>query len=433
MIQGRRVLVVGQGGREHALAERLLESESVAEVVVSPGNAGTEESSRVARAGKSLRNAKGSPLELARELGPDLVVVGPEAPLCSGLVDELSAAGVLAYGPTRDAARLEGSKAFLKEFALRHGIPTARHHTVRSEAELRRALGDFSAPPVVKADGLCAGKGVVVAESRDEALSAGLEMLSGRAFGAAGRTVVLEERLYGTEVSAHAICDGRNAWALPFVQDHKRLGEQDRGPNTGGMGTYGPVSLPDPGLAQYIQTSIFDKVIKGMAAAGTPFKGTLFANLMLVPKGEPALIEINARFGDPETQVLANLLEGDLCELLMRAASAELGSSQGVVISPGKSAVCVVLAAPGYPTSPRLGDVILGLAEAQAMTGVRVYHAGTERVSGQTLTAGGRVLGVTGVGASLAEAHARAYAGASAIQFPGKQLRRDIAARALVS
>ncbi len=432
MSLGRRVLVVGKGGREHALAERLLDSESVAEVVVTPGNAGTEEGSRVARSGKRLRNAEGSPLELARELRPDLVVVGPEAPLCSGLVDELSAAGVLAYGPTRDAARLEGSKAFLKEFALRHGIPTARHHTVRSEAELRRALGDFSAPPVVKADGLCAGKGVVVAESLEEALSAGLEMLSGRAFGAAGRTVVLEERLYGSEVSAHAICDGRHAWALPFVQDHKRLGEQDRGPNTGGMGTYGPVTLPDPGLAQYIQTSIFDKVIQGMAAAGTPFKGTLFANLMLVPNGEPALIEINARFGDPETQVLVNLLEGDLCELLIRAASAELGSLQGLAVNP-KSAVCVVLAAPGYPASPKLGDVILGLAEARAMAGVRVYHAGTERVSGQTLTAGGRVLGVTGVGASLAEAHARAYAGASAIHFPGKQLRRDIAAQALAS
>jgi phosphoribosylamine--glycine ligase len=433
MSQGRRVLVVGKGGREHALAERLLESDSVAEVVVAPGNAGTEEASHVDRAGKRLRNAEGSPLELARELRADLVVVGPEAPLCSGLVDELSAAGLLAYGPTRDAARLEGSKAFLKEFALRHGIHTARHHTVRSEAELRRALSDFPAPPVVKADGLCAGKGVVVAESRDEALSAGLEMLSGRAFGDAGRTVVLEERLYGSEVSAHAICDGRHAWALPFVQDHKRLGEQDRGPNTGGMGTYGPVALPDPGLAEYIQTSIFDEVVQGMADAGTPFKGTLFANLMLVPNGKPALIEINVRFGDPETQVLVNLLEGDLCELLMRAASAELSSFRRPPISQAKSAVCVVLAAPGYPTSPRLGDVISGLAEAQAMAGVRVYHAGTERVSGQTLTAGGRVLGVTGVGTSLAEAHARAYAGASVIQFPGKQLRRDIAAQALAT
>jgi phosphoribosylamine---glycine ligase len=432
MSRKRRVLVVGKGGREHALAERLLESDSVEEVIVTPGNPGTE-TAGVPRAGKRLRNATGEPVQLARELLPDLVVVGPEAPLCSGLCDELSAAGLLVYGPSRAAACLEGSKAFLKEFAVRNGIHTARHHTVRSEAELLKALADFASPPVVKADGLCAGKGVVVAETHAEALSAAREMLSGRAFGDAGRTVVLEERLFGSEVSAHAVCDGQRAWLLPFVQDHKRLGEHDTGPNTGGMGTYGPVTLPAPGLAEYVQTSIMDRVIAGMAAAGTPFRGTLFANLMLVPQGPPALIEINVRFGDPETQILTNIVDGDLCDLLSRAARGDLGAVGQPLVRPGTHAVCVILAAPGYPAAPRLNEQILGLPEAAALPGVRVYHAGTASVSGKTLTAGGRVLAVTGLGASLAAAHARAYAGAAAIDFPGKQLRRDIAAQALAS
>jgi phosphoribosylamine---glycine ligase len=429
--RNRRVLVVGKGGREHALAERLLESQSVAEVIVTPGNPGTDAASRPARAGKRMYNVDGPPQKVARELQPDLVVIGPEAPLCEGLVDELTEAGLLAYGPTRAAARLEGSKAFLKEFAVRHGIHTARHHTVRSEAELTRALGDFASAPVVKADGLCAGKGVLVAESHEEAAAAAREMLSGRAFGDAGRTVVLEERLYGSEVSAHAICDGTRGLMLPFVQDHKRLLENDAGPNTGGMGTYGPVTLPSPELATYIQSSIIDKVLAGMAAAGTPFRGTLFANLMLVPGEKPALIEINARFGDPETQILTNILEGDLCELLIRAARGELGGASQLQLEPRRSALCVILAAPGYPAGPQLGAAILGLTEAANAEGVRIYHAGTALAAGQTVTAGGRVLAVTGVGADLAQAHARAYRAAAAIHFPGKQLRRDIAARAL--
>lgn len=431
-VRGRRVLVVGKGGREHALAERLLDSESVAEVIVTPGNPGTEEGSqRPVRDGKRMYNLGGAPQQLARELLPDLVVVGPEAPLCEGLVDELSEAGVLAYGPTRAAARLEGSKSFLKDFAVRHGIHTARHHTLRSEAELESALRTFSSPPVVKADGLCAGKGVVVAETHEEAATAAREMLSGRAFGDAGRIVVLEERLYGSEVSAHAICDGERAWLLPFVQDHKRLMDGDAGPNTGGMGTYGPVRLPGPELAQYIQSAIIDKVVSGMAAAGTPFRGTLFANLMLVPGGEPALIEINTRFGDPETQVLTNILDGDLCELLVRAAQGDLAGAHELRIHPQKSAVCVILAAPGYPTAPQLGSPITGLDDARRKDGVRIYHAGTALAAGQTVTAGGRVLAVTGVGASLGQAHARAYAAADAIQFTGKHFRRDIAAQAL--
>jgi phosphoribosylamine--glycine ligase len=229
----------------------------------------------------------------------------------------------------------------------------------------------------------------------------------------------------------HAICDGTHAWLLPFVQDHKRLGENDAGPNTGGMGTYGPVALPDAGLAEHIQRQIIDKIVLGMAQAGTPFRGTLFANLMLVPDGPPTLFEVNARFGDPETQVLTNVLDGDLCDLLMGAARGELGKSRQLAPRVRCSALCVILAAPGYPAEPRLGDPIVGLERASALPGVRVYHAGTTRVGDQVVTAGGRVLGVTGVGESLEQAQARAYAAAAQIHFPGLQLRRDIAAQAL--
>ena len=430
MSAGRRVLVVGKGGREHALARRLLDAPSVAEVVVAPGNPGTE-ATPSAQPGKKLSNADGSPLELAKALRPDLVVVGPEDPLCAGLVDQLEEAGLLAYGPRRAAARLEGSKAFLKEFAVRHGIQTPRHITVRAEGDLGQALKQFPSPPVVKADGLCAGKGVLVASSHDEARRAALEMLSGRAFGEAGRTVVLEERVFGSEVSVHAISDGRNAWLLPFVQDHKRLGDNDAGPNTGGMGTYGPVSLPDPGLAAHIRQRIIEPIVAGMAESGVAFRGTIFANLMLVPGAAPTLFEVNVRFGDPETQILMNLLDGDLCEILSSAARGELSASRDLVGAADRHALCVILAAHGYPAEPRAGDIISGLDAAEALRDVRVYHAGTRRQGTDTLTAGGRVLGVTGVGTSLVQAHARAYEAADAIQFAGKQLRRDIGAQGL--
>lgn len=430
-MSGRRVLVVGKGGREHALARRLLESESVGEVLVAPGNPGTESSPP--GWGKRLANAEGAPLAVARAFRPDLVVIGPEAPLCDGLVDELAAAGFLTYGPSRAAARLEGSKAFLKEFAVRQGINTPRHVTVRSEAELAAGLAQFAEPPVVKADGLCAGKGVVVASTHEEASSAAREMLSGRAFGDAGRTLVLEERVYGSELSVHAISDGRQAWLLPFVQDHKRLGDGDAGPNTGGMGTYGPVALPEPGLAAHIRSRIIEPIVAGMAEAGTPFRGTIFANLMLVPEAAPTLFEVNVRFGDPETQILMNLLEGDFCELLSSAARGELGQARDVLAPPQRHALCVILAAHGYPGELRLGDPITGLDALASQEGLVVYHAGTRRQGQQTVTAGGRVLGVTGTGMSLEQARQRAYAAADSIHFSGKQLRRDIAIAALGS
>ncbi|HTV19636.1 MAG TPA: phosphoribosylamine--glycine ligase [Polyangiaceae bacterium] len=298
---------------------------------------------------------------------------------------------------------------------------------MHSEAELTRALGAFETAPVVKADGLCAGKGVVVAESHDESLHAAREMLSGRAFGAAGHTVVLEERLRGTEVSAHAICDGERAILLPFVQDHKRLRDGDQGPNTGGMGTYGPVAMPDARLAAYIEREIVNKALRGMVRAGTPFRGTMFAGLMLIPDRDPALIEINVRFGDPETQILTNILDGDFCELLMSAARGALDARSPVSLAADRHALCVILAAPGYPSEPRLGEPIAGLDAAAAIDGVHVYHAGTVARAGQTLTAGGRVLAVTGVGQTLQAAGERAYRAADTIDFDGKQLRRDIA------
>jgi phosphoribosylamine--glycine ligase len=420
-------LVVGSGGREHALALRLLAAPSVSEVIVAPGNAGTARS-RVP-AGKTLRNAAGSPLEVARAERADLVVVGPEAPLCAGLVDDLERIGLRAYGPSRLAAQLEGSKAFMKDFAARHRLRTARHRVVTDSGALEKALAEFPEPPVVKADGLCAGKGVIVAESHDEALAGARAMLSGEAFGAAGVTVVLEERIAGAEVSAHAICDGERVLMLPPAQDHKRIGDGDRGPNTGGMGTYAPPPLVGAELASRIQSEILEPAVRGMAADGVPFRGTLFAGLMITDGGEPVLLEFNVRFGDPETQVMMNAIEGDLADALDGAARGSLDPT-GLRRS-GEHAVCVVLAAAGYPGTPRAGDAISGIEQAEAIEGVSVYHAGTRLEGGKVVTAGGRVLGVTGRGPSLSEAHQRAYRAVELIRFSGMQFRRDIAARAL--
>lgn len=418
------MLVVGSGGREHALALRLLDSPSVGQVWVTPGNAGTE-----AHGGGALSNLSGEPLALARAHGVELVVIGPEAPLVSGLADELRRAGIAVYGPSAAAARLEGSKAYMKQFAVRHGLRTARHVTLSGEAELDRALAEFSSPPVVKADGLCAGKGVVVAESFDEARAAAREMLEGVAFGAAGQTVVLEERLVGQEVSVHAVCDGARALVLPAAQDHKRIFDDDQGPNTGGMGAYAPAPVVGAALGAKIEQEIVQRAVRGLAADGTPFVGTLFAGLMVTPEGEPVLLEFNVRFGDPETQVLMTLLDGDVGELLYGAATGRLDPS--VVSVSSDHALCVVMAAPGYPGKLTTGTAITGLAAAAAVEGVQVHYAGVRREGEALLTAGGRVLGVTARGATLREAHERAYRAVSLIHFDGRRYRRDIGRRAL--
>ena len=333
------------------------------------------------------------------------------------------------FGPTARAAQLEGSKAFMKRFAARHGIATGRFHVVSNVAEAERAVADFAEPPVVKADGLCAGKGVVVAESHAEALAAARSMLSGEAFGAAGKTVVIEERVSGAEASIHAICDGERFVLLPAAQDHKRIADGDRGPNTGGMGTYAPAPLVTPELQERIGREVFERALVGMTTDGQPFRGALFAGLMITPQGEFSVLEFNVRFGDPETQVLMAVLDGDFAEALAGAARGELRRELLHVSS--DHAVCVVLAAGGYPEAPRTGDAIRGLAQAEAVPGVQVFHAGTKLVGGEVVTAGGRVLGVTARAHSLGVAHARAYEAAALIEFEGRQYRRDIAARAL--
>jgi phosphoribosylamine--glycine ligase len=425
-----KILVVGSGGREHALALRLLLSPSVGEVIVTPGNAGTLAiPAGVAFAGKKLSSSADSPLVIAKRENVDLVVVGPEGPLCDGLVDDLTREGVLAYGPSKLAAELEGSKAFMKGFAVRHGIPTARHVVVQNVAQLEAQVASFAVPPVVKADGLCAGKGVVVAETHAEALAVAREMLAGARFGAAGATVVLEERLVGNEASIHAICDGERFVLLQPAQDHKRIFDGDRGPNTGGMGTYAPAPVVTAAVLRRFEAEVMVPTLRGMAAEGRPFRGTLFAGVMVTADEQVRLIEFNVRFGDPETQVLMATLDGDLAEALASAARGQLDPL--AIRASGEHAVCVVLAAHGYPDTPRKGDVIHGLGAAAADAGVSVLHAGTALApNGDVLTAGGRVLGVTGRGATLHEAHARAYAAAHKIEFAGKQFRRDIAGRA---
>ena len=424
----RKVLVIGSGAREHALATRLLACASVGEVVVSPGNAGTAQGNV---SGKVMRSLAGDPQEIARLEAPDLVVIGPEVPLCDGLADRLGEAGHVVFGPSRRAAQLEGSKAFMKRFAARYGIPTSRFHVVTDLASAQRAIADFPDPPVVKADGLAAGKGVVVADSHAEALAAAERMLSGAAFGASGRTVVIEERVPGSEASMHAICDGERFVLLPAAQDHKRIFDGDRGPNTGGMGAYAPAPVITPALLERVRHEIFERALQGMVAEGHPFRGALFAGLMITPTGDLSLIEFNVRFGDPETQVLMAVLEGDVADALDAAARGQLNPALLSVST--DPALCVVLAAGGYPEAPRTGDVISGLEAAAAVNGVQVFHAGTSFRDGQVVSAGGRVLGVTARGATIAEAQARAYQAAERIHFDGMQYRRDIAARALGS
>ena len=427
MAARRKVLVVGSGGREHALALRLLASASVSEVIVCPGNAGT--GAAPAGSGKQLTNAAGDPAEVARAHRVDLAVIGPEAPLCDGLVDRLAKEGIVAFGPSRLAARLEGSKAFMKDFAARHGILTARHIVLNDASDAERAVASFERPPVVKADGLCGGKGVVVAASKEEAIAAARDMLSGERFGEAGRTVVLEERLDGAEASIHAISDGERLILLPSAQDHKRIGDGDTGPNTGGMGTYAPAPLINPELAERVRRDVLERAVVGMAEAGTPYRGALFAGLMVSPAGDPYLLEFNVRFGDPETQVLVNVVDGDFGDALFAAAQGELDVR--ALGTANAHAVCVVLAAGGYPGAPRTGDTITGLDAASAVEGVTVYHAGTRAEGDRIVTSGGRVLGVTAHAASLATARDRAYRAAALIDFSGKQFRRDIALSAV--
>jgi phosphoribosylamine--glycine ligase len=419
-----KVLVVGGGGREHALAWALARSPAVDEVLCTPGNVGI---AGVARCVPLAAHDVSGLVELVGRERVDLTVIGPEAPLVAGLADTLEARGRLVFGPTRAAARLEGSKAWAKSLCERHGIPAARSTSASSMGDAVRALDDFDPPYVVKADGLAAGKGVVIAEDRSEATAALSAALEDGVFGPAGQTVLVEEHLTGREVSAFALADGANVVPLGFAQDFKRIGDGDAGPNTGGMGAYSPVPFLDDASVGRIVDEVLVRTVRAMASEGIPYRGVVYAGLMMTEAG-PRVLEFNARFGDPETQVLVPRLASDLAELLSAAADGSLSSSPVEVSE--RSCVTVVLASGGYPGDHLTGAEIAGLEAAAEVTDALVFHAGTAERRGRVVTSGGRVLSVSGLGDDLAEARAQAYEACSRISFQGMQYRSDIAARA---
>jgi phosphoribosylamine--glycine ligase len=420
-----KVLVLGSGGREHALVWKLRQSPRVSQLYCAPGNGGIgDDAECVAVDLKSLESITA----LAEHLSPDLTVVGPELPLTLGVVDEFTARGWAVFGPTRVAAQLESSKSFAKEFLQRHRIPTAHFAICDSIEQVRSALSHFHAPVVVKADGLAAGKGVVIAKSKEEAASVAAEMLSGRMMGEAGARVVLEECLKGEELSFLLFSDGERVAPLVAAQDHKRVDDGDTGPNTGGMGAYSTSDIVDDQMRDWLVHHIAQPVVAGMKAEGAEFKGVLYCGLMMTARG-PMVLEFNCRFGDPETQPILMRLESDLTEAI--EASIEGRVSDGDFRWSRDASVCVVMASGGYPGTYEVGKRIDGLDDAGAVAGVKVFHAGTSKRDGVYYTAGGRVLGVTARAASLETALARAYEACAKISFDGLHYRKDIAGRAL--
>lgn len=420
-----RILVVGAGGREHALVRRLAEDQACHDLQAAPGNPGI--AGLVPCHPVSTTNIDGL-LALARDLDPELVVIGPEQPLADGLADRLRAEGRAVLGPSAAAARLETSKAFAKAFMARHGVPTAAFETCHSREEAVAAIDRFGIPVVVKADGLAAGKGVVVAASRDEAVTAVNAAMAERRFGAAGDTLVIEECLVGVEASFFALCDGTHACYLGSAQDHKRVFDGDEGPNTGGMGAFSPSPLIDDAMCARVMQEIVRPVVDGMGADGEPYMGVLFVGLMLTADG-PKVIEFNVRFGDPETQVLVPLIDGDFGDLLHCAATGRLDNV--AVAHRDGAAVVVVLASGGYPGAFTRGRRIDGVDTAAQADGVHVIHAGTaQTTSGDLVTDGGRVLGIVARGADHRDAITRAYGAAARVSFEGMHYRRDIGRRA---
>ena len=421
-----KVLVIGGGGREHALAWKLAQSPRVTEVLVAPGNAGTATEPK-------CRNVAVSAMEipalvaLARAEGVALTVVGPEGPLVAGVVDAFADAGLACFGPRRLAARLEGSKQFSKEFLTRHGIPTARYAAF-TRATFDPAMIRAQRPPiVVKADGLAAGKGVIIAGSADEAIRAAEAMFAG-SFGDAGRVVVVEEFLEGEEASFIVMADGQHVLPLATSQDHKRLRDRDEGPNTGGMGAYSPAPVVTPALHERVMREVIAPTLSGLAAEGMPYTGFLYAGLMIARDGTPNVLEFNCRFGDPETQPVLSRLTSDLVTLCEAALAGRLHEVRADWDP--RSALGVVLAADGYPDDPRTGDAIAGLEAAAALPG-KVFHAATRLEGGRVVTAGGRVLCAVGLGDGVAAAQRAAYALADRVKWNGMQYRRDIGWRAL--
>jgi phosphoribosylamine--glycine ligase len=411
------ILLLGSGGREHALAWKLAQSPSLTKLYAAPGNPGIAAEAEVVALDVTDHGAVIAFCE-AHAIG--LVVIGPEAPLVDGLSDSLRAAGVPVFGPSRAAAQLEGSKGFTKDLCASAGIPTAGYVRTASLAEARAALARFAAPYVLKADGLAAGKGVVIAGTLAEAEEALAEMFGGQ-FGAAGAEVVIEEFMHGEEASFFALTDGNAIVPFGSAQDHKRVGDGDTGPNTGGMGAYSPAPVLTPELQARVMAEIVEPTVRTMRADGVPYQGVLYAGLMLTPEG-PKLIEYNARFGDPECQVLMMRLESDLAAIMLACAQGRLEGTR--IAFRDETALTVVMAAKGYPGTPEKGGAIdLGTAEAE---GAKVFHAGTALKEGALVANGGRVLAVTATGASVTEAQAKAYAAVDAISFPSGFCRRDI-------
>jgi len=422
-----KILVVGSGGREHALCWAIAASPLCSALYCAPGNAGIAAEARcVPISAEDLDGLVG----FARETAIDFVVVGPEQPLVAGLVDRLAAAGIKAFGPSAAAAALEGSKGFMKDFCARHGIPTAGYRRFADPEAARAHIRAVGAPIVVKTDGLAAGKGVVVADSVAAALDAVDAAMVEGAFGSAGAELVIEQVLPGEEASFFALCDGRHALPLAAAQDHKRVGDGDTGPNTGGMGAYSPAPVVDAAMAERIMAEIVRPTVAGMAQEGRPFVGVLFAGVMIGPDG-PKLIEFNIRFGDPECQVLMPRLMSDLLPALIAAADGEL--DQVDLRWHPEPAMTVIMAAKGYPDAPEKGSEIRNLDAAGEEKGVVVFHAGTKADGNRILANGGRVLSVTAIGKELREAHDRAYRAVDLIDWPEGFYRKDIAWRALKS
>ena len=422
-----KILIVGSGGREHALGWKLAQSPLVSELISAPGNPGLAELGRTF----PLKAEQAAELAaLAAREQVDLVVIGPDAAAAAGLGDALAQLGVPCFGPSKAAAELEASKAFMKEFCARHGVPTAEYKVFDDAIRAKAYLGGREPPFVIKADGLAAGKGVIIAETRREADAAIDEILFLRKFGTAGQRIVIEDFMPGEEISFFVLCDGETAIPFGDAQDHKRAYDGDKGPNTGGMGAYSPAPIFTDAVCAQTMERVILPTLAGMKAEGRPFVGVLFAGLMITPEG-PKLIEYNVRFGDPECQTLMRRLQSDLAPVLLAAAKGELAQAPALEWN-AQPAVTVVLAAQGYPDEPLTGSVIRGVDKAAGVDGVVVFHAGTAQdADGALRAAGGRVLNVTAIGATLRDAVANAYSAVNRIDWPGGFCRRDIAWRAL--